>query len=55
MNIHYPAESTLTKTQLRSEMKNMFHLRWKRDGVKIHPPDPNGCHLLAFNCMIMYN
>ena len=38
-----------------SEMKNMFHLRWKRGGVKIYPPDPNGCHLSAFDRMIMYN
>ena len=44
-------------------MKNMFHLRWKPGGVlpgvsldiKIHPPDPNNCHLLAFDCMIMNN
>ena len=24
-------------------------------GIKIHPPDPNGCHLLAFDCLIMNN
>ena len=23
--------------------------------IKIHPPDPNNCHLLAFGCMIMNN
>ena len=40
-------------------MKNMFHIRWKPGGVlsgvslgiKIHPPDPNGRQLLAFDCM----
>ena len=24
-------------------------------GIEIHPPDPNGCHLLAFDCLIMNN
>ena len=40
-----------------SQIKNMFHRRWKPGDVlsgvslsiKIHPPDPNGCHLLAFD------
>ena len=40
-------------------MKNMFHLRGKPGGVlsgvslgiKIHPPDPNSRHLLAFDYM----
>ena len=44
-------------------MKNMFHLRGKLGGVlsgvslgiKIHPPDPNSSHLLAFDCMNNYN
>ena len=42
-----------------TEMKNMFHPRWKPSGVlsgvslgiKIHPPDPNGHHLLASDFM----
>ena len=42
-----------------TEMKNMFHLRWKPSGVlsgvwfgiKIYPPDPNGHHLLASGFM----
>ena len=45
-----------------TEMKNMFHLRWKPSGVlsgvwfgiKIHPPDPNGHHLLASDFMKNY-
>ena len=40
-------------------MKNMFHLRGKPGGVlsgvllgiKIHPPEPNSRHLLAFDYM----
>ena len=32
-----------------TEMKNMFHLRWKP--IKIHPPVPNGHHLLASDFM----
>ena len=45
-------------------MKNMFHLRRKLGAgvlsgvsldIKIHPPEPNGCHLLALDCMIMNN
>ena len=41
-----------------SQMKNMFPLRWKPNGVlsgvslgiMIHPPDSNGRPLLAFDC-----
>ena len=41
------------------QIKNMFHLRETPGGVlsgvslgiKIHPPDPNSRHLLAFDCM----
>ena len=37
----------------------VFDIRWKHGGVflavslgiEIHPPDPNGCYLLAFVCM----
>ena len=35
-------------------MKNKFYLKWKHGvslGIKIHPPDPNGRHLLAFDGM----
>ena len=39
--------------------KTLFHIRWKPGGVlsgvslgiKIHPRNPNGRHLLAFDCM----
>ena len=42
-----------------SQMKNMFHLRWKHGsilfgvslGIKIRPLDPNSCNLLAFDFM----